>query len=232
MNEFKYGLRRGTAVGMGYFPVSFTFGLLAVTSGLSPLTAVAISMTNLTSAGQFAGIRLIGSQATYLEMSAAMFVINIRYALMGLSLSQKLDEEISKLERAIMSFGITDEIFAIASLEDKKISFQYMMGLVSMPYIGWSVGTLIGAATGAFIPETLQNAMGIALYGMFIAIIVPASKKSMPALAVIGVAVFISSLFYWNTAFSFLSQGWSMIISAVLASLAGALIFPKGEEGN
>ncbi|MBF7095691.1 AzlC family ABC transporter permease [Alkalibacter mobilis] len=215
---------------MGYIPVSFTFGLLAVQGGLDIWMAVLISMTNLTSAGQFAGMNLIVSNASLTEISAAMFVINIRYMLMSLSLSQKLAPMLSIFKRSAIAFGITDEIFAIASLEKRVITFPYMMGLILTPYWGWAFGTLLGAVSTSLLPPLLQNSMGIALYAMFIALLVPAAKHSKAALIVIAIAVIISSIFKWMPVLNHVSGGWAIIISTIFASAAGAVLFPREDE--
>jgi 4-azaleucine resistance transporter AzlC len=230
VEDFKLGFRQGIPVMMGYIPVSFTFGLLAVQGGIDIWIAVLISMTNLTSAGQFAGINLIIAGAPMVEISVAMLVINIRYMLMSLSLSQKLPSFVSLFKRSAIAFGITDEIFAIASLEKRVITFPYMMGLVVAPYWGWAFGTLLGGLSTSLLPPLLQNSMGIALYAMFIALLVPAAKHSKAALAVILIAAFTSSAFKWMPVLNQISSGWSIIISAVFASAVGALLYPKDGE--
>lgn len=225
--DFRSGLRKGIPIALGYIPVAFTFGLLAVSGGISPWIAVAISLTNLTSAGQFAGANLIIAGAPLLEITVTTFVVNIRYLLMSLSLSQKVIPRTSMLKRGIMAFGITDETFAVASLEQEDISFRYMLGLVSCPYLGWAVGTALGALICSVLPPALQNSMGIALYAMFIALIVPGAKRSRAALAVTLIAVVISSLFTWAPYLKQISPGWSIIIATVITCLCGALFFPR-----
>ena len=161
--DFRDGLRKGIPIALGYIPVAFTFGLMAASAGISPWMATLISLTNLTSAGQFAGTNLVIAGAPLLEIAVTTFVINIRYLLMSLSLSQKIITKTSLLKRAIASFGITDEVFAVASLEPGDLSFSYMLGLISYPYFGWAIGTALGASVCSVLPEALQNSMGIAL---------------------------------------------------------------------
>ena len=227
--SYPEGFKDGIPIGLGYLSVSFSFGIMAVNSGLPVWIAVLISMTNLTSAGQFAGIRLIAGGATYIEMALTQLVINLRYALMSLSLSQKADKSFNILHRIILSFGITDEIFAVASGKPDDIRRKYMYGLVTAPYLGWSVGTLLGAAAGNILPASVSSALNIALYGMFIAIIVPPAKKSRPVLLVILISVVLSSVFEYAPFFNKLSGGFAIIICAVAASLIGALFFPVKE---
>nr|WP_245984818.1 AzlC family ABC transporter permease [Biomaibacter acetigenes] len=175
--EFCHGLRQGIPIALGYIPVSFTFGLMAVNGGIPVWTAILISLSNLTSAGQFAGTNLIIANASLLEITLTTFVVNIRYMLMSLSLSQKVAPQMAFLKRCIVAFGITDETFAIASLEKGEITFNYFLGLVTCPYWGWALGTALGALTSSVLPKTFQSSMGIALYAMFIALVVPAAKK-------------------------------------------------------
>ncbi len=227
--DFRYGLRKGIPIALGYIPVAFTFGLMAASSGISPLMATVISLTNLTSAGQFAGTNLIIAGAPHLEIAVTTFVINIRHLLMSLSLSQKIITKTSLIKRAIMSFGITDEIFAVASLEPSDLSFSYMLGLISCPYWGWATGTALGALICSVLPEALQNSMGIALYAMFVALIVPSAKKSRAVLTITMIAVAISSLFTWVPYLRQVSPGWRITIAAVAACAVGALAFPREE---
>ena len=232
INRWADGIRDGIPIGLGYLSVSFTFGMMAVSYGIPVWAAAAISMTNLTSAGQFAGISMIAASASYLEVALTQLVINIRYALMSLSLSQRLEKRVKTLGRMGVSFGITDEIFAVASTKEAKVGKRYMAGLILVPYIGWAAGTLLGAAAGTFLPEAIRSALGIAIYGMFLAIIVPAAKKSFPVFVVVLLAVALNCMFRWVPIFSHISSGFVIILCSVAAAAAGALLFPKREEEN
>ncbi|NLB72570.1 MAG: AzlC family ABC transporter permease [Firmicutes bacterium] len=227
LDDFGYGLKQGIPIALGYVPVSFTFGLMAVSGGIPVWVAILISLTNLTSAGQFAGTNLIISGKPLFEIALTTFVINIRYLLMSLSLSQRIAPETSLLERCIMSFGITDETFTVASLERRDISFTYMLGLVVCPYWGWALGTAMGATICSVLPARIQNSMGIALYAMFIALIVPSSKKSKATMIITMVAIAISCLFTWAPYLKQISPGWSIVIATIAACLIGAILFPR-----
>lgn len=215
-------MRLGIPIALGYIPVSFSFGMLAVAAGIPPYAAIIISMTNLTSAGQFAGINIISAAGGVWEMGITTLVINLRYMLMSLALSQKI-EKMTLIKRLIAAFGITDEIFAVASTADAKVTFPFMMGLISLPYIGWAGGTILGAYINRLLPQSLAEAMGITLYAMFIAIIIPAARKKKNVLFVLILAVALSSVIYF--ALPFISSGWAVIIAAVLASAVGASLF-------
>lgn len=226
--ELKKGLKAGVPIALGYIPVSFTFGMIAVNGGLPIWMAVFISMTNLTSAGQFAGTNLMLNNAPLIEIIVTTFVINIRYMLMSLSLTQKTSSLVNKFQRGIMAFGITDETFAVASLEKEEITYNYMLGLITGPYFGWALGTFLGASINTILPDTLQQSMGIALYAMFIALIIPPAKKSRSVLIVLTISIIISSIIRWIKLFSFISSGWSIIISTLIAASVGATLY-KGD---
>lgn len=229
-NDFKNGVKHGIPICLGYLPVSFTFGLMAVSAGIPKWTAILISLTNLTSAGQFAGITLISAGTAYFELGLTVFIINLRYMLMSLSISQKIDRKINTLQRMLFSFGITDETYVVASLQPNKLTSAYMFGLISMPIFGWNLGTILGVFISDLLPLTLQNAMGIALYGMFIALIVPPARKERKILVIIMIAVAIMCMFRYISIFSGISSGFRIIISSVVAAAAGAYFFPNKED--
>ena len=228
--DLKNGLKDGIPIALGYLSVSFGFGILAVSSGVPALAAVIISLTNLTSAGQVAGIAVIASAGTYIEMALTQLIINLRYALMSLSLSQKLDRNFTALSRLAISFGVTDEIFAVASGKSGEVSKKYMAGLIILPVIGWTTGTFLGAFAGEILPERLNAALGIAIYGMFIAIFVPVAKKAKGVLAVVAISVALSCCLKYIPVFSGISQGFAIIICGIFASLLGAILFPVKQE--
>lgn len=228
--DLQYGFKRGLPIAIGYLPVSFTFGLMAVNGGLPVWLAIFISLSNLTSAGQFAGTNLIFAGAGLFEIGFTTFIINIRYMLMSLSLSQKIDSKIGVWNRLIFSFGITDETFSVASMEQRKLSSAYMFGLISGPIAGWSLGTALGAMICTALPQSLADAMGIALYGMFIAIIIPPARKSKPVVVIILLSIFIHYCLRYIPAFSFISSGFKVVIATVLSAGIGAILFPMEDK--
>ncbi len=228
--EFVSGIKDSVPIALGYLSVSFGFGIMAVSSGLPLFQAVLISMTCLTSAGQVAGLTVITTGGTLLEMAIAQFIINLRYSLMSISLSQKLDGSFGLKDRLISSFGMTDEIFAVASGRSREVSKHYLYGLIVMPYIAWALGTLLGAAAGEVLPDILKAALGIAIYGMFTAIFVPAARKAVGVLAVVLLAAGLSCVIRYVPLFKGVSSGFSIIICTVAAALFGALVFPAKKE--
>ncbi len=225
--DYIRGLRHGIPIALGYLSVSFSFGIAAVSQGLDWWAAVLISMTNLTSAGQVAGLGIIVSGGTMVEMALAQLVINLRYALMSLSLSQKLAENYPTWHRAITAFGMTDEIFAVASGQPEEVRPAYMYGLITLPFLGWAGGTLLGGLAGTLLPDMLCAVLGLAIYGMFIAIIVPPARDSVGVLSVVLLSGALSCALKYIPLFAGISSGFSIIICAVLASVFGALIFPR-----
>lgn len=226
--EFRKGLKDGIPIALGYFAVSFSFGLLAVKGGLTSFQAVIISLTNVTSAGQFAGLKIILAGGTLVEMILTQFIINLRYSLMSLSLSQKLGEAVGIKERLVIAFANTDEIFAVAMGHVKELTFGYMIGLQLLPIVGWTGGTLFGAVASGILPKSISSALSLALYGMFVAIVMPVARKSRPVAIVALVAAAISCVLYYVPIFKFISTGIAIIISTVAASVIGAIFFPVG----
>lgn len=227
--EFRQGILDGLPIALGYIPVSFTFGFIAVSGGLPIWVACFISFTNLTSAGQFAGTNLILAGAGYIEIAITTFVINLRYMLMSLSLTQKIDTAMSTWKRMIYGFCVTDETFVVASMRQGTLRAPYLFGLILLPIAGWNLGTFLGAAISAVLPIALQNAMGIALYGMFIALIVPAARDSFPVLVIVAIAVLVNCILKYVSFFSFVSSGFRIILATVSAAGIGAWLFPKEE---
>lgn len=229
MNDFAAGCKKGLPIALGYFPVSFSFGIMVASSGLPLGLATLISLTNLTSSGQFAGVSLILSQASYFEIALTLLMINARYFLMSLSLSQKIDQKMNTLQRLIVSFGITDEIFSLAALEKGKLSFKFMLGLIIVPVIGWTSGSFVGEILTDFLSTDLQNAMGICLYAMFLAILVPPTAKFKAVREVVFISALLSVGLSYLPLFNFLSSGMKLIASTMLAALYGAVRYPVGE---
>ena len=223
---FREGFSDGIPIGLGYLSVSFGFGIAVIAAGLSPLIAVLISMTNETSAGQKAGLDIIVACGGLIEMILTQFIINLRYSLMGISLSQRLDGSFTTPWRMLLSFSITDEIFAVASTKRHKVGVKYFAGLATAPYVGWTLGTLLGALAGTLLPDVVRNCLGLMLYGMFIAIIIPPARRERGVLFAVCVAVGLSCLFHYGPFFSFLSGGFALIISAVVAAALAAWLFP------
>ena len=226
--KFFNGARDGIPVTLGYLSVGFGFGIYAAASGLTPLQAFLKSITNLTSAGQVAGVDIMATGGTYLEMALTQLVINLRYALMAIALSQKLAESFHTPHRLLVSHGITDEIFAVAHAQSGKLVPHYMYGLIFISAAAWTGGTLLGAVAGEIMPQVISDAMGIMLYAMFLAVIIPTAKKERGVFVVICIAALGGILFHYLLAM--VSSGFAVIISAIVAAAVGAWLFPVAKE--
>ncbi len=228
-HAFRRGFHAGIPIGLGYFSVSISFGILAVSYGFSWWQAVLISTLTVTSAGQFAGINTMVHPGQYIAMLVSQLTINVRYSMMSVSLSQKVDSAFGKAARWLFGFFITDEIFAVAAAE-KTVTKPFMAGLAIAPYIGWTLGTLTGALVGNILPQRLMNALCIALYGMFVAIVTPVAKKEKPVLLVVVFAAALSCLFTWLPGLKAIPSGISVSLCAIAAAAAVAALHPVKED--
>ena len=229
-NNFKKGLIDGLPICFGYLSVAFAFGIFAGKSGLSILEALAISMTNVTSAGQLAAVPIITGGGTLIELAITQIVINLRYALMSVSLSQKLGKSVSMLDRFIIAFVNTDEVFAVASSNKENVGKKYLYGLILTPYLGWSLGTFLGSFAGDILPQSITSALGLAIYGMFVAIVIPVAKKSKTTTFCVLTAVALCCMFKYTPILNSVPQGFVIIICAAAASALFACIAPIKEE--
>lgn len=232
-NSFTEGIIDGLPICFGYLSVAFAFGIFSVECGLTAIEALLISMTNLTSAGQLAAVPIIAGGGTLIELAVAQLVINLRYSLMSVSLSQKLGKSVRMPHRFLIAFGNTDEIFGVASGKDGTVGKNYFYGLILMPFIGWSSGTIIGALAGNILPHSITSALGIAIYGMFIAIVLPKAKKSLPTAICAIIAIALGCVFKYVPVLDSIPQGFVIIICAVVASAILAVVAPiKKSEGE
>lgn len=226
--QFLFGLKDGIPIALGYLSVGFGFGILAASLGIPPLEAWCISALNLTSAGQVAGVQVIAAAGSLVEMALTQLVINIRYALMALSLSQKLDDSFHTPQRLLVAHGITDEIFAAAYSKPGALTPGYMYGLITAAFISWTSGTVLGSVAGSSLPAQLTDALGIMLYAMFLAVVIPAARSDRGILSAAAIAAGISLLFYY--VFTTVSAGFATILSALVAAALAAVLRPIEEE--
>ncbi|MBO7171170.1 MAG: AzlC family ABC transporter permease [Clostridia bacterium] len=228
--DFFKGMLHGVPICLGYLAVSFSFGIFAVAQGLSILETVMISLFNMTSAGQLAGVPIIACGGSLLELASTQLFINLRYALMSVSLSQRLDGRVRLLDRVLIGFGVTDEVFAVSVSQPTEVSKQYMAGLILVPYLGWGGGTLLGAVAGNILPSIVTTALGVAIYGMLIAIVVPPMRDHRPTALCVLLAVALSCAFRYLPFLSKVSDGFVIIICAVAASALLAVLRPVSQE--
>ena len=228
--SFFAGMQAGMPICVGYLAVSFGFGAMAIAKGLAFWQAVLISATNLTSAGQFAGLTVIIAGEALLTMILTQLVINSRYALMSLALGQRLGPQVGTGKRLSMAFFNTDEIFALGMSCPGKLTTAYFLGAGTVAALGWVAGTAMGAVAGSVLPESVRLALGVMLYGMFIAIVVPQARKEKPLLLCMVLALVFSCLFAWVPVLQNVSAGIAIVICTVTAAALCALIFPVKEQ--
>ena len=230
LQEYRSGLKAGLPICLGYFSVSFGFGTLAITQGLSILQATILSITNLTSAGQFAGLTVIVAGASLLEMVLTQLVINSRYALMSLALGQRLGPSVGIGKRLMMAFFNTDEVFALGMSRERKLTPAFFLGAGTVAAIGWTGGTAMGAIAGSVLPSLVQTALGIMLYGMFIAIVIPQAKQEKEMGICMVLALIFSCLFTYLPLLSTVSAGIAIVLSTVAAAAICAWVFPVADK--
>ena len=223
---YKKGLRDGIPIMLGYFAVSFAMGIAAKNIGLTPFQATLASIFNNASAGQYAGFTIIAAGGTYLEMVLIELVANARYMLMSAALSQKLPAETPLWERLVIGFDITDEIFGISIATPGKLNPRYTMGAMSLAIPGWACGTCLGTIMGEILPGSVVNALGVALFGMFIWIIIPPARKNRILTILIAIAMGMSFLFRRLAVFANINDGVKTIILTVVIASAAAFFFP------
>ena len=232
LTVFRKGFRAGIPICMGYFAVAFAMGITARNAGMNALQSGVMSLTMLASAGEFAAISLISSHAGILEIITTTLIVNLRYFLMGCALSQKVDEKTSIAHRLLLSYCITDELFGISTAVEGKLNPFYTYGATGISAFGWTAGTVLGVLMGNILPHWLVNALSVALYGMFLAVIIPASKKNH----FIGILVILSML--CSLAFSLIpvlrdiSSGFRVIILTLLIAGTAAWIRPVRDENS
>lgn len=231
-NEFINGIKDGIPICLGYFSVSMAFGIAAVKGGIPAWAATLTSLTNVTSAGQFAGINIMLALGSLIELAITTLIINMRYFLMSLSVSQKVDTSMKLWQRFLVSFGITDEIFAVSMRHSRPLTAVYMAGLILTPVLGWTSGTAVGAVATKVMPQVLSSAMGIALYGMFIAIIIPPARQNIKVMAAVLASIGASLIFSYAPVLRNISSGWAIIIITILVSAFCATFFPVEEKGD
>ncbi|MBO5845737.1 MAG: AzlC family ABC transporter permease [Clostridia bacterium] len=225
-NNVRMGFRDGMPIGVGYFAMSFAFGIYSVALGLTPLEAMFISMFNLTSAGQIAAVPIIAGGGSLISLVLTQLVINARYALMSISLSQRLGKSVKLVDRFPIAFFNTDEIFAISCAKESLIGRKYLYAIAVIPYLSWTLGTLAGAVAGNILPEIITNSLSVLLYAIFIAILMPPAKAAISNSLAIVSAVVLSSLFYFLPVLKSIPLGVVIIIITVAVSAIFALIAP------
>ncbi|ASS87951.1 branched-chain amino acid ABC transporter permease [Geobacillus stearothermophilus] len=228
MAPFRQGVRAGVAIAIGYTPIALAFGLLAKTTGLTLGETVLMSLVVFAGASQYIALSLIAAGTGALEIVLTTFILNIRHFLMSASLSEKADPD-AFWKKALYAFGITDETFSVAAMKEGTVNASYMFGLIAMAYGSWVVNSGIGHAVGASLPESLQESMSIALYAMFIGLLVPALKKQRKIVWLAGLSALFNSI---GTFVLHLSKGWSIVLATLLSAVIVQWLAKEGGNGD
>ena len=230
--DFKDGCKNAIPICLGYMAVSFAFGIEAAKIGMTTFQAAMTSLLNVTSAGQFSALEVIARNGSFIELAVLQLIINLRYMLMSTALSQKLDTKIHTLHRLGISYGVTDEIFAVSVFKKGPLYPMFSYGLIATSVFGWVFGTVLGAIAGQVLPQRLISCLGLAIYGMFIAIIIPDTRKSRTLMAVVLCAMAISCVFTYTPILKMISSGFRIIIVTVVVAAVAAVISPVKEEAH
>lgn len=227
---YKKGMQDGIPIGLGYFAVAFTLGIVAKNAGLSAFQAMLAAALTNASAGGYAGFTLIEDNASFLEMAVTQLIVNARYLLMAAALSQKLSPKTSTLHRSLIAFDVTDEVFGISIAVNGTLNPFYNYGAMTVSIPGWALGTGLGVIMGNILPDSLVSALSVGLYGMFLAIIIPPARKNKIIAGIVIVSMALSLAFAKLPIISNLSSGIRVIILTVVISLAAAILFPVNDE--
>ncbi|MTI96650.1 MAG: AzlC family ABC transporter permease [Firmicutes bacterium] len=231
-NQFVAGMRSGIPIAIGYIPIALAFGLLAKSGGVPNHVAVLLSMLVFAGASQFVAVNMLIAGINPWQIVITTFILNFRHFLMSSSLALRLEPGISRGMLSLLSFGITDETFSVASLSERdKLPLSYVLGLAVTGYGAWNLGTIAGVLVASGLPPLLADSMGIALYAMFIGLLVPAAVKSLPLVMVAVTAMAARSLLRWLP-FVDISPGWEIIVCTILGAGVGAIFYPERGDDN
>ncbi len=229
--NFKLGLKEALPIFMGYFPISLTFGLIAKSAGLPGYLAVIMSMTNFTGATQFISVNMLIAGISVWNILFTTLMINARYFLMSFSLINKLPRGIKSLAKAVLAFGVTDEVFVLSMTRD-DINEDFVFGSQLTSWLGWVSGTFLGVVLADFLSKSMLDSTGIAIYIMFMGLILPALKKSKQISFVCTIAMLISSIIFYVPILTEFIGNWRIILTIILTAAIGAVLFPVKEDEN
>lgn len=227
--ELSRGVSDSAPIALGYFSVSIAFGLHCAVVGVPAWLAGLISATNMSSSGQFGGLAVLAAAGSFLQLALTVALVNLRYVLMSIALSQRLEPGVGTWKRLVISLAVTDEIFALA-MRRPRVGFGYYAGLMVLPIIGWTGGTLVGVLAGEVLPDSVQAAASVLLYAMFIAIVVPPASKARPVAAVVAIAALVSVGLALVPLTAAMQPGWRIILATLVASAVGAWRWPVTDD--
>ena len=226
------GIRDGMPICLGYAAVSFSLGIAMRNAGMTAFQGFLISLVNLASAGEYAGVQVIAADAAYFEMVLVTLVANARYLLMSTALSQKFSEDTPFIHRLFVGYGITDELFGLAIAQEGYLNPYYYYGALSVSVPGWAFGTALGIIAGNVLPANIVSALSVALYGMFLAIIIPPARKDKVVAVTVLAGFFLSWSARYIPVLKNMNGGMKTIVLTLIIAGAAAYFFPHEEEQN
>ncbi len=227
-SQFMYGIQSGISIAIGYMPIAITFGLLAKATGLSVTETFLMSLLVFAGASQYIALNLLALGTGAFEIILTTFIVNIRHFLMSASINEKV-ESAPKPIKAIYSFGLTDETFSVAAIKDGKISTGFICGVIFISYSSWVINSVIGHLIGSNLPSNLQESMGIALYAMFVGLLIPSLKKHRKVIYLAGIAAVFNLIFY-----QIMAPGWAIVSATLISAVVVEILVKKREkqDGN
>ncbi|MBE4906711.1 AzlC family ABC transporter permease [Bacillus luteolus] len=225
-SDFREGVQAGVSIGLGYMPIALTFGLIAKSTGLSVSETILMSLLVFAGASQYIALSLLAVGTGVFEIILTTFIVNIRHLLMSASLNEKVEDD-HPGKKALYAFGVTDETFSVSAIKEGTVSTGYMFGVIIIAYSSWVINSGIGHVIGSSLPQTLQESMSVALYAMFVGLLVPSMKKHKKVIVLAGAAAICNTLFS-----QFLSTGWAIVLATLVAAVVVEFFAksPKQEE--
>ncbi|MDL2298120.1 AzlC family ABC transporter permease [Synergistaceae bacterium OttesenSCG-928-D05] len=230
---FRNGVKTGTPIAIGYLPSAIACGILANSAGLSVAEGIFMSLIVFAGASQFVALNLLMLGATFPEILLATAVLNMRHIMMSSSITRRLEPGLSWIKKAWIGFEITDESFSIASMQKERfLAPEFLMGLNIVGHCTWVFGTWLGFLGAQVLPQKIQDSMGIAIYALFIGLLVPSVRKNRPALIVAAAAMALSTFFKWTPIFASMNIGLKIMFATGLAASLGAFLFPLHKKAD
>ncbi|QFT88290.1 Inner membrane protein YgaZ [Bacillus sp. THAF10] len=227
-SSFRNGLQAGVSIAIGYIPIAITFGLLAKSAGLSVSETVLMSLLVFAGAAQYMSLNMIVLGSGVFEIVMTTFILNIRHFLMSASLNEKVEED-SLWKKSLFSFGITDETFSVAATKEGSLKTGYMFGVIFIAYSSWVISSGIGHVIGSSLPSSLQESMGVALYAMFVGLLMPSLKKHRKVVVLASVAAILNSVFSLVLG---VAAGWSIVLATIFSAIGVEVVFQKWTKGE
>lgn len=228
--SWRQGLFAALPIAAGYIPIAIAFGLTANAAQIPLSIAQGMSLIVFAGASQFMAIQMLVSGAGIIQIIIATFILNLRHLLMSASLAERMDKKITIGQRMLLAFGITDESFAVSTLRPEQLTVSFVITVNTVAFLAWNLGTAFGLVAASGLPEVMRQSLGIALYAMFIGLLIPAGSKWRPGLIIAGIAALINTIVNWLPGLSSLGASWGVVIATIIAAGLGTRLMAREEE--